>query len=113
MTTTRLYEARVQDCEFAFKCPLKWNALTKTTDANVRYCGSCERKVYLCEDGAEARERAGQGQCVAVPSAYVRTDVSTAEASIDESDGSQLLVGSLETPYETHRVSPPIDDDAE
>ena len=59
-------QTTIENCKFAFKCPLNWDALTETDDSEVRYCGSCEQNVYLCYDSDEAHSRAERGQCVAL-----------------------------------------------
>ncbi|MFO0824699.1 MAG: TIGR02996 domain-containing protein [Gemmataceae bacterium] len=56
------------DDEFAFKCPKKWERLTGTDNPRVRYCLTCDKKVYHCLTTREAQRRAELGLCVARPS---------------------------------------------
>jgi uncharacterized protein (TIGR02996 family) len=58
--------------ELAFKCPLKWSALTATSDAKVRHCGSCDRDVHFCATLEEVREHAWSKDCVAFDPALRR-----------------------------------------
>lgn len=61
--------AKVKDCppRFQFRCPQRWFNLSPTEDGNVRFCGECQRNVYLCRNVDEWRLHAGQGHCVAIP----------------------------------------------
>ena len=78
--------ARIENCKFAFKCPLRWEALRETDDPGIRHCDSCQREVYFCYGPAEAGQRARQGQCVAIQTRHV------AEAGA-EGGGEQILMG--------------------
>lgn len=48
-----------------FKCPKKWEELSSTDDAKVRYCGSCRERVYFCDDVEELSVKSREGVCVA------------------------------------------------
>ena len=56
----------IENCEFAFKCPMLWKSLDATKDENIRFCGECKRNVFFCANGEELREHAGRGECVAL-----------------------------------------------
>ena len=64
--------AEVKDCppRFQFRCPQRWFNLSPTEDGNVRFCGECQRNVYLCRNVDEWRLHAGQGRCVAIPQRF-------------------------------------------
>jgi uncharacterized protein (TIGR02996 family) len=53
---------------FVFQCPKRWEALEPTEDASIRFCESCQRKVYYCATLEQARLHAKAGDCVAVDS---------------------------------------------
>ena len=46
-------------------CPLKWEALERTAEDTQRFCGSCDRLVYLCSTDEETLEHARAGHCIA------------------------------------------------
>ncbi|WP_462137562.1 hypothetical protein [Candidatus Mycalebacterium sp.] len=56
----------IENCEFAFKCPLLWESLSETEDEKIRFCGECKRNVYICENDEELTKHAQRGDCVAV-----------------------------------------------
>lgn len=58
----------IENCRetFEFECPQRWDRLTWTEDASVRFCESCKQNVYHCSSVAEARTHARQGHCVAL-----------------------------------------------
>lgn len=64
----------LQTIRFEFECPLKWEALTPTSDVDVRHCESCKQPVYYCETIGDARTHARQGHCVAVDVAIPRKE---------------------------------------
>lgn len=60
------HEVRVRNCQFAFKCPKKWDELTRTSFDRVRHCSNCSRDVFLCTTDAELAESIKLDRCVAV-----------------------------------------------
>jgi uncharacterized protein (TIGR02996 family) len=63
-----LARAPIENCEvrFRFQCPQRWEALTPTDEAGVRFCESCRRSVHYCNTLQEARGHAWSGHCVVV-----------------------------------------------
>jgi uncharacterized protein (TIGR02996 family) len=51
---------------YRFVCPKKWEDLTPTRKADVRFCESCERNVFFCSSIRKAQNRARSGHCVAM-----------------------------------------------
>jgi uncharacterized protein (TIGR02996 family) len=51
---------------FRFQCPRKWEQLTPTKNAAVRFCGACRKSVYFCDTLGVAYHHAYLGHCVAV-----------------------------------------------
>ena len=47
-------------------CPMKWEQLAPTQDANVRACGICKKDVTLCTSFVEVVHHTQRGHCVAV-----------------------------------------------
>lgn len=76
----------IVNCDFRFKCPNQWNELEATTEANRRFCNSCERSVYFVNSNEELKKAYLDGLCVA---AYI-VDPVVAEPT--------LLLGELESP---------------
>jgi len=69
----RLAKLRIENCpQFAFKCPRQWSELAPTSVEGERFCGSCRKTVYYCATIDEARQRAGDGSCVAIDLASPR-----------------------------------------
>jgi hypothetical protein len=66
-------EAR-RGVEFEFECSKRWDQLTPTDAASVRFCASCERNVYYCATAGEAVGHAAVGDCVAVDARVTRRD---------------------------------------
>jgi hypothetical protein len=62
-------EARAEKprVRFTFVCPARWETLTPTEDATVRFCGHCQERVYFCDRGKVAAAHARAGDCIAVP----------------------------------------------
>ena len=48
---------------------MRWGELSETGEERVRYCGQCDHLVHRVANRAEARVRARQGECLAVPPA--------------------------------------------
>src|SRR2546422_2455676 len=44
---------RLCGLKFKRQCPLNWDALKPTADVRSRYCGTCDRSVFLCESDEE------------------------------------------------------------
>lgn len=81
----RLTKPAIEGCpQFAFQCPKQWSQLAPTGRDGVRFCGGCKKHVYYCATIDEARERAGNGECVAL-------DL-----------GSPRWTGDLEPPFKEH-----------
>ncbi|MCA2977514.1 MAG: TIGR02996 domain-containing protein [Myxococcaceae bacterium] len=55
-----------EGCVFAFTCPMRWEQLTPTPDARVRFCENCSSTVTFFDDLGEARRAAEAGACVAL-----------------------------------------------
>lgn len=72
----RMARVPVEKCqvaaEFEFECPQQWEKLRLTADDGVRFCETCQSKVYFCRSIREARSHASQGQCVAIESSILR-----------------------------------------
>ena len=58
--------AFIRNCNFILKCPAYWDELGPTDQEGVRYCGACERKVFMCNTQHELRVRIERNDCVAV-----------------------------------------------
>ena len=65
----------LEECwlKFEFECPMRWEKLTATDDAEVRHCDQCQQSVYYCKTLPEARAHANRGECVAVDLGIRRT----------------------------------------
>ena len=59
-------DAEIRNCEFRFKCPMTWDALSTTLEPKIRYCSQCEREVVYCKTASELKRAIIENQCVAV-----------------------------------------------
>ncbi|HMM81148.1 MAG TPA: hypothetical protein PKC65_14115 [Pyrinomonadaceae bacterium] len=57
--------ATIKNCELIFECPKQWDELEPTANKAVRFCGTCDRGVYLAEDEDTLAMLAAAGKCVA------------------------------------------------
>jgi len=53
---------------FVYQCPMKWDWLSPTDEADVRICSQCREEVFRCHTVVQAQEKASAGQCVSLPS---------------------------------------------
>jgi hypothetical protein len=51
---------------FVYRCPMRWDWLTETEEADVRLCGQCGEKVHRCRTVAQAQDLARSGACVSL-----------------------------------------------
>lgn len=58
--------------EVVKSCQRQWQSLDETEAPRTRYCGDCDRLVYKVLNVVEARVRAKQGECIAVPPSVAR-----------------------------------------
>jgi hypothetical protein len=58
-------ENKIIKCDFAFKCPQKWEDLVKRDEPNIRYCNSCEKDVFYAFTRSEFEYHKSLGRCVA------------------------------------------------
>ena len=57
----------IQQCPLAKRCRARWEKLepVKGDDA-IRFCGACERSVYLCQTDEDLAKHRALGRCVAL-----------------------------------------------
>jgi len=52
----------IENCQFEFKCPKRWDALITDGALDSRFCDVCMRRVHLCVTDDELRgPRGGRG----------------------------------------------------
>jgi uncharacterized protein (TIGR02996 family) len=72
---TAVSRSAIEKCSlFAFRCPKRWDKLSLTGGAGVRWCTACRKEVYYADDIRQAREHAELGRCVAVDPAVPRKE---------------------------------------
>jgi uncharacterized protein (TIGR02996 family) len=59
-------KASLENCEFEFRCPARWDRLQPTSERAIRVCEACQEHVYYCNSIEEARSHAFRGRCVAI-----------------------------------------------
>jgi len=64
-------DLKIQNCEFEFKCTAKWDEMTlvsedQVANSEVRFCDSCQKQVYLCDDDNELVMNVRLNRCIAV-----------------------------------------------
>ncbi len=57
---------------FDFVCDKRWDEMTPTAFAPVRFCEQCKENVHYCDTIMEARKLAEHGHCVAVDLGIIR-----------------------------------------
>lgn len=57
---------------FELVCDMRWDELTVTDHAVIRFCETCHQNVHYCDTIMNAREHARQGHCVAVDLGIIR-----------------------------------------
>lgn len=66
MTSKRNSVMTIRNCRFAFKCDAVWENLDPLKNPKVRFCNTCSKSVYLCEDDAELFDNVVKNRCVAI-----------------------------------------------
>jgi len=56
----------IENCQFEFKCPKRWDALKNDGALDSRFCDVCRRRVHLCVTDDELRAHAAAGDCVVI-----------------------------------------------
>lgn len=56
----------IENCQFEFKCPQRWDALKNDGALDSRFCDVCMRRVHLCVTDDELRAHAAAGDCVVI-----------------------------------------------
>ena len=59
---------------FDFVCDKSWADMRSTDDSKVRHCETCAKRVYFCDNLADAREHSREGHCIAVDLGVIRRD---------------------------------------
>jgi len=57
---------KISDCQFAYKCPLKWEDLTPTRHKQIRNCEVCKQLVIHCETDEQVKKYSAQKRCIAI-----------------------------------------------
>ena len=68
---------RIENCNrphFRYQCPKKWEQLEPTDDDAVRFCVTCQQRVYFCSSMQEATQPARRDDCVAIATLVVRQE---------------------------------------
>ena len=66
MTSKRNSDMLIRNCQFAFKCDAVWENLERKRYKKIRFCHTCSKNVYLCEDDYELRDKIRKNKCVAI-----------------------------------------------
>lgn len=66
LTDRAEHSAVIVNCQFKFNCDQNWELMRKTTQADRRYCGQCQRDVFECTSLDDVRAHALLGHCVAI-----------------------------------------------
>ena len=61
----------IRNCEFAFKCSEDWESMKDVSgdyaaEVEVRFCGLCNKDVYLCDDDEDLVRHIKMNHCVAI-----------------------------------------------
>jgi hypothetical protein len=58
---------RLPTIRFQYECPNRWEAMSPTAEAGVRYCADCQRRVYFCDSAESVEQHVLAEDCVTVP----------------------------------------------
>lgn len=79
-------QVSIERCGLVTPCQQKWDALEPLKDqADVRFCGQCQRAVFLARGDAEFDRHTALGRCVAVAHDLAMV--------VGRTDGAQYRVG--------------------
>ena len=67
----KMSDMTIRNCVFAFKCNAKWEEMKVVSedtirDIEVRFCDSCQKEVYFCNDDNELAINVRLNRCVAI-----------------------------------------------
>jgi len=64
----------IENCSVSlqFQCPKQWEQLRVTGDETVRYCDSCQQKVFFCASIEVAQTHAALSDCIAIDPRLIR-----------------------------------------
>jgi hypothetical protein len=101
----KLENNEILECDFAFKCPKKWENLAILDDPEKRFCSSCEREVFFITTRSELRIYRKLGRCVAanvyspelgkgisIAGGLTPANVSTIHVLADQENADQVIV---------------------
>lgn len=80
----------IENCNFVYECPKRWEHLAVTDNVNERHCGACSKLVYRCESEVSLVRHIQAGHCV---------------AAIDRAQN-KMLLGELAAEYSATEVPP-------
>jgi uncharacterized protein (TIGR02996 family) len=93
----------VEGCfQFRQSCPKRWERLKTTEDELIRFCESCQKKVFFCATINDAQRHANYGHCVAIDS---RVGRKSNDVRFDPSrDHDVLMLGMPAPPAPRYRL---------
>ena len=56
----------IRNCIWGFKCDKTLDKLTQTDVDTVRFCGHCQKEVYLCDDDESVVYSVFRNRCIAI-----------------------------------------------
>ena len=64
----------IRNCVWGFKCEKTWDTLSETDDFEIRFCGKCQKEVFLCNDDDSLVFSIARNRCIAInPESFVGT----------------------------------------
>ena len=83
----------ILECDFSFKCPIKWENLAKLDDPNKRYCNSCEREVFYTRTKTELENNKKLGRCIAAKVATGLVSWNPSQAGMTTAEDAEVRRG--------------------
>jgi len=76
----KISDMTIRNCVFAFKCNAKWEGMKVVSedhirDIEVRFCDSCQKEVYFCEDDDVLARNVRLNRCIAIERGDIHTSV--------------------------------------
>ena len=83
----------IKNCEFHFKCPLRWEDLKQTGATDSRFCGVCGKTVHFAYTQPELDKLSRKGDCVAVFSENMPERIFSEPKELDLTKESSVTMG--------------------
>ena len=80
MKHMKMSDMTIRNCVFAFKCTAKWEDMRVVNEdqirvIEVRFCDSCQKEVYFCDDDDELARNVRLNRCIAIERGVILSSI--------------------------------------